>query len=214
MTTERRRPRSTGQSVLQAAKSDAMRIHVLETTITCLAARPYSEVSVAVIAAEAGVSRGGMQYHFATRTALLGATVEHLHARRLALFRADIVARPAEIDIFDHIVEAHWHHLNEREFRAYQEIVLAARSEPGLAEILGPSYERFLTSWHKTAREMFGWDYQSSVISQAEHVAHYLLEGMAFGQLGGQLTEAAINSLLTYVKDVLRSAAAANKVQV
>ncbi|MDH7637337.1 TetR/AcrR family transcriptional regulator [Sphingomonas oryzagri] len=183
-----------------------MRIHVLETTITCLAERPYSDVSVSAIAAEAGVSRGGMQYHFPTRLALLQGAVEHLHARRLQQFQADIMARPADVDLIGHIVDTHWRHLHERDFRAYQELVLAARSEPELATLLTTRYGAFLRAWHEIARETFGWDHTDPSVARAGNIAHYLLEGMAYGRMGGQLSAADTTDLIDYVKDVMRIA--------
>lgn len=198
--------RADGKPPRQFAKSEAMRIHVLETTISCLAERPYSEVSVSAIAAEAGVSRGGMQYHFATRLALLQAAVEHLHARRLQQFRADLGIMSPETDLIDHIVDTHWRHLNERDFRAYQEIVLAARSEPELAALLGARYGAFLHEWNEIAREVFAWDYTAPAVARAGNIAHYTLEGMAYGRLAGQLSPADTQDLIDYVKDILRAA--------
>lgn len=200
-----RRSRAKGQSDRQAAKSDAMRAQLLETAIDLLAERPYSDVSAAFVAEQAGVSRGGMQYHFPTRVALLQATVEYLHARRLELFRADLLALPEGADVIDHIIETHWRHLNEREFRAYQEIVLAARSEPDLAAMMAERYRAFLHAWHEISREMFGWKYTDPAVARAGNIAHYILEGMAYGQIGGQLTPSDIADLLSVTKDVLRA---------
>ena len=143
-----------GSGRRQAEKGAAMRADVLNATINCLATMPYSEVSTSLIADQAGVSRGGMQYYFPTRLDLLQATVAFLHAERLKIFRNDLLALEPDDDAIDRMIESHWRHLNEREFRAYQELVLAARSVPEIAEMLASSYRTFLDEWHKIARDI------------------------------------------------------------
>ncbi len=206
----RRRTRVPGRAKAQEAKSETMRAQILDAAIDCLASRPYSEVSAALIAQAAGVSRGGMQYHFPTWLALLSATVAHLHTRRLALFKADLSVQPESGDLFDHVVDTHWRHLNEREFRAYQEIVLAARSEPELKALLGTLYGDFLHEWHEIARRMFGWAYTDPAVARAGNVAHYVLDGMAYGQIANQLDPDEVQQLLDFAKRILREALAAN----
>lgn len=186
------------------AKGDAVRALVLEMTITCLAELPYSAVSASVIADRVGVSRGGMQHHFPTRLALLQATVEHLHARRLNNFRDDMVAIPQGADMAAHLVDTHWRHLNEREFRAYQELVLAGRSEPDLARVLSAKYPFFLQEWLEVGRTVFNWNYADPDVALAGNIVHSLMEGMAFGVLGGQLTSTTVTDLLNYSKTILR----------
>ncbi|HEY9091512.1 TetR/AcrR family transcriptional regulator, partial [Parasphingorhabdus sp.] len=146
-----------GSSKIQAAKSEAMRQQLLQTTVTCYASMPYSEVSALLIAEKAGVSRGGMQYHFPTRLDMLQATVRYLHARRLEIFRNDLNSVPDGVHPVDHMVDSHWRNLNEAEFRAYQELVLAGRSEPELHKLLTSSYRAFINEWHEIAHSKFGW---------------------------------------------------------
>lgn len=176
----------------------------MDAAIDCLAEMPYSEISMEVIAARAGVSRGGMQYHFPTRLDVLQATVGHLHRERLDIFRKDLSSLGSDDDAVDHIIDSHWRHLNEREFRAYQELILAARSEPELAELLSRSYTAFIEEWHDIARELIAWDARRPGMALAGNVAHYLLEGLAYGQIGGQISEGEIASLLNYAKSVMR----------
>jgi AcrR family transcriptional regulator len=187
-----------------------MRQLILNTTLDCLAEQPAAQVSVAAIAERAGVSRGGMQYHFRTRVALLAAAAEHVHERRLRQFQEDLAAMPDDRELVDHIVETHWRHLNERDFRAYQELVLAARSDAALSALLAPRYRDFLQTWYEIAQSSFGWRYTAPEVARAGNVAHYILEGMAYGQLAGQLSQTDIQDLLEYAKTVLREALALN----
>lgn len=200
--------RGSGQR--QAEKGAQLRAQVLDAAIDCLARMPYAEVSTSLIAEQAGVSRGGMQYYFPTRLELLQATIAHLHRLRLDIFRADLLSLSADEDAISHIVETHWKHLNEREFRAYQELVLAARNEPELSRLLASSYRTFLDEWHNIARELLDWHAEDPGVAHGGNVAHYLLEGMAYGQLAGQLDDAEIKSILDFAKDVMKAAHGAN----
>ncbi|WP_164844112.1 TetR/AcrR family transcriptional regulator [Croceicoccus ponticola] len=197
-------PRRRGSGQKQAEKGAQLRAQVMDAAIDCLAEMPYSEISMEVIANRAGVSRGGMQYYFPTRLDVLQATVGHLHRERLDIFRNDLSSLRHGDDAIDHIIDSHWRHLNEREFRAYQELILAARSEPELADLLSRSYSAFIREWHEIARELIGWDADKPGMALGGNVAHYLLEGMAYGQIGGQISEQEIETLLDYAKSVMR----------
>lgn len=198
-------PKRRGSGQKQAEKGAQLRAQVMDATIDCLAEMPYSDISMEVISRRAGVSRGGIQYHFPTRLDVLQATVAHLHRERLDIFRNDLSSLAPGGDAVDHIIESHWRHLNEREFLAYQELILAARSEPELAQMLSRSYAAFIEEWHDIARELLAWDARDPGMALAGNVAHYLLEGMAYGQIGGQISDAEVERLLTYAKGVMRA---------
>jgi AcrR family transcriptional regulator len=201
-----RRRRTPGASPIQVAKSEATRVHVLKTTVDCLAKRPASDVSIATISKYAKVSRGGVQYHFKTRRALLAATVEYLHQLRLEQFREDLAAIKPGKDVIDAVIDTYWRHLNENLFRAYQELVLAARSDRALSAMLAPKYRVFQHNWYETARTTFGWTYQDPNVARAGEIAHYVLEGMAYGVLAGQLRDTVIRDLLQYSKNIMHAA--------
>lgn len=206
MRTARRGRGIRGSSERQAEKGELLRRAALNSAIECLAAMPYSEVSTTLIAERAGISRGGMQYYFPTRLDLLRSVVAHLHSRRLEIFRKDLLAIRDHSDLIGAMIDLHWQHLNELEFRAYQELVLAARSERQLADLLTSSYRSFLEEWHSIARELIGWDAENPAAARAGNVAHYLLEGMAYGRLGGQLRDAEIEEIKEFAKQTMRAA--------
>lgn len=202
----RRAQRSIGPSPRQIAKSGAMRLRVLEATIDCLQEGKSHEVSIAVIAEHAAISRGAVQYHFATRRDLLCAVIEHINARRLQQFSADLAAIRPDEDLAERMVDTHWKHLGERDFLAYQELVLLARSDPELTEAFAPIYQAFLAEWYETARRAFGWSYRDREVMKAGNIVHYVLEGMAYGQLAGQLSPDVIADMLDHSKSILRAA--------
>lgn len=176
----------------------------MDAAIDCLAKMPYSEISMEVIARHAGVSRGGIQYYFPTRLDVLRATVAHLHRERLDIFRNDLAGIKPGDDAIDHIINSHWRHLNEREFRAYQELILVARSEPQLADLLATSYAAFISEWHDIAQDLIGWMADDPETARSGNIAHYLLEGMAYGKIGGQISDKEIEEMLDYAKHIMR----------
>ena len=188
-----------------------MRLRVLEATIDCLQEGKSHEVSIAVIASQANISRGAVQYHFATRQELLCAVIAHINARRLQQFSADLSAFRPDEDLAERIVDTHWKHLGERDFLAYQELVLLARCDPELTAAFAPLYQDFLAEWYETARRAFGWSYRDREVMKAGNIAHYVLEGMAYGQLAGQLSPEVIADMLDHTKSILRAAIRKNQ---
>lgn len=188
----------------QAAKSSATRLRILEATIACLSEMPCAEVSTTVICDRSGVSRGGVQYHFPTRRELLRAAIHHLNERRLETYRLDLEAVPDDVAVADHVVETHWKNLTAPEFRAYQELVVAARSDPDLKETLASQYRSFIQQWLKISFDRFGWRYSTPEVRRVGNIAHYLMDGMAYGQLAGQLTGEQVTELLDHVKSLMR----------
>ena len=74
----------------------------------------------------------------------------------------------------------------------------------------GPeSYQTFLDEWHAIARDLMDWDVSDPAAALCGNVAHYLLEGMAYGQVAGQLKENEISQMLSFAKSVMASSSTA-----
>ncbi|QNQ11157.1 TetR/AcrR family transcriptional regulator [Sphingomonas alpina] len=65
------------------------RRRILEATIGCLYRMGYSAVTIAVVAKEAGVSRGIISYHFASKADLMVAVRDAVHLEEIAADRRD-----------------------------------------------------------------------------------------------------------------------------
>ena len=72
------------------------RQRLLETAVDCLAELGWAQSSVVVVAERAGVSRGAAQHHFPTRESLFTAALSHVAEARMADFRAEVAALPAD----------------------------------------------------------------------------------------------------------------------
>ncbi len=65
----------------QAERSDATKRQILEATARLIVRKGYSELRVADVASEAGVSVGAQLHHFPSKDALLVAMIEHAFAQ-------------------------------------------------------------------------------------------------------------------------------------
>jgi len=126
-----RRPRQT-----QAERSAAMRARLVDAAIRCLNRHGYSATTVAMVADEAGVSRGGMLHQFPTKVDLMLEVVRHAsgyddNANRVAMARD-----PDKRLAFMNLTDATWRVITKPPAMAKLEIMIAARSDPALAERL------------------------------------------------------------------------------
>jgi AcrR family transcriptional regulator len=188
----------------QASKSQLTRNTILEATLECLGHLPFGEVTIATIAECAGISKGGIQYHFPTRHELIQEAINFLFQRRLDNYRVDLAKAPSTGVITDYVIDTHWKHLTEPDFQTYQQLLLASRSNPQLRSLLVQRYRSFRRQCSKLSLASYGWNYSNAEVVKLGNVAQYLLDGMAYGRVSGQLRDEEINPLLDYVKDVMR----------
>src|SRR5580704_9486100 len=69
----------------QAEKSLKMREAILEAATTYIATHGYTRATLAVIAQEAGVSRGAITHHYPSKVDLAVAVIEHVFYKRVTL---------------------------------------------------------------------------------------------------------------------------------
>src|SRR5262245_35092121 len=79
----------------QAQKSAMTRDRILDAAINCFIELGYTNVTTAVVASSAGVSRGAMLHHFPSKTELIQAAVEYLHNKLLQDYTARVANIPA-----------------------------------------------------------------------------------------------------------------------
>lgn len=188
----------------QATKSRRKRLDILDATLDCLARKPYPEVTIAAVAEHAGISKGGIQYHFPSRYQLLSGAIDRLFERRLKAYQKDLASVPDGVVTTDHVIDNHWKHLTEPEFQIYQELVVASRSDKRLRRLLIERYRTFRKEWSRLSLAAFGWDDRDEKVVVLGNIAQYLLDGMAYGWLVDQLGKADVDQLLTFTKAVMK----------
>src|SRR5688572_2527329 len=108
-------------------KSQRTRARILDAAMRLFAEIGYHAATNAVIAEAAGLTRGAMLYHFATREELVEAVVAHLERLRASLFEQAAAATPPGVDASEHAIDVYWSLLSEPAFVAFAELEAAAR---------------------------------------------------------------------------------------
>jgi len=118
----------------QQRKSVQTRLTILEAAIDCLNQHGYARTTTLLISQIAGVSRGAMLHHYATKQELIAAVIEYTAFKRMQVFLAGIAALTDEERVDGMVgIEVYWNSLQGREFNAYLELMVAARTDPELA---------------------------------------------------------------------------------
>ena len=184
------RPQDGSPSGWQARKSAATRMQILEATLSCFSKLGYFHTTTPAIAEEAGLSRGAMLHHFPSRMDVVRAAVEHLHAKRLKAFRAAVDNLPAGENRAHAALRAHWEQLRHPLYAVFIELYVAARTDPELADILGPAEEAFVRELRATAREVVPeWRDRGPNFDIGYDLVICALQGMALNMLRHRATE-------------------------
>lgn len=136
----------------QAERRAETRAALLDATAACLVERGYSHTSTNDIIRLAGVSRGALLHHFASKAELLGAAVEHVANRCEMEFREAFAALPVEERTLARAVDQLWEIFRGPSFDAALELLVAARTDAELRSIL----QRVLTQFERNVAADFG----------------------------------------------------------
>lgn len=151
-----------GNANWQQRKSGEMRARILDATIDCLVDNGYAGLSTSEVATRARVSRGAMHHHFASKMALIGAVIEYTVYQRLENFLNDYfkaVARKGDTSVTSLAAAVHWKSVQTREYAAYIELAIAARTDPELNRLFAPAARKLDRVWGKEMVKSFPeWD--------------------------------------------------------
>ena len=190
----------------QAQKSSLTRERITIATLECIVEFGYVGTTMARITRIAEVSSGSMQYHFTTKADAIKAAIRYLHLKRLSDQRHDLDNIPPGVDPMDYSVDVYWKHLNEGHFVAYQELVLASRTDTDLAEVLKPEYRKFVRAWRDYAlANVPAWQKASEHFELISDIGQCQMEGLAFGLLNDQISKQQVEEVLEFCKGLLRS---------
>lgn len=188
----------------QAQKSAATQKQVLEAAIQCFVDLGYSGTTTTKIAERAGLSRGAMLHHFPSKRAVVAATIDYLHAKRLKAFRKAIENIPLSKDRLRAGLIAYWKHVTHPMFVAFHELKVTARTDPELSEILEPAQDAFKQEWYRTGRDVFPeWGDDPRLLDVAMDVTQCFLDGMAINQFD-QASPERISVMLACLEELLR----------
>jgi AcrR family transcriptional regulator len=181
---ERRRGEKTGW---QAQKSAMTRESILDAAVECFVHNGYATTTTANIADSAGVSRGAMLHHFASKTELVQAAVEHLHHKLLDLYFSCIAEITHDLGVDERNrrgLLGYWKYLSSDLFITYHELCVAARNDPEMQRILEGSIRRFDLEVKDANEKLFPeWSGKGELFDFAMDITKFVMEGMATSQI-------------------------------
>lgn len=178
---------------------------LLDATFTCLVERGYAATSTNDIIRLAGVSRGALLHHFASKAELMGSAVEDVFDRCEREFRAGFAALPVEERTLDRALAELWTLFKGPSFDAAVELAVAARTDAELRAVLHEVLRRF----RRNVEADFGVLFPATAASEHGPVllelAFATLEGAALNHdVGfGDEAEAIVALLRRLARDLL-----------
>lgn len=183
-------------------KSRRTRARILDAAMRLFAEVGYHAATNALIAEAAGITRGAMLYHFATREELVEAAIAHIELERAKLFEA--AAQPAAgLDAAEQAIDGYWALLKEVPFVAFAELEAAARTDPMLRERVADAQSAFDRA---QVGARFGAIAQAGAdprFQTSRDLGRFLLEGLARGAMTYDAPERR-ERLLAVVKRAVR----------
>ena len=122
----------------QAERSASTRATLVEAAIRVLYRSGYAATTTLLVAEEAQVSRGAMLHQFGTKVDLMTYVVESVYADELRIYAKQLAGLTDPADILLKMCDVLWDVLSRPSGVAVLEIIQGSRSDPVLAERLGP----------------------------------------------------------------------------
>lgn len=111
---------------------------LLEATIDCLCRFGYGATTTHLVAELAGVSRGAMNHHFATKADLMVAAVRYAWRKEFAEIDVELAKVEEGLPRFRAMIDVHWDIVQRPEDTAIHEVRIGSRSDPVLAQAVQP----------------------------------------------------------------------------
>lgn len=128
----------------QQRKSAQTRIAILEAAIDCLEKYGYARTTTQLIAETAGISRGAMLHHYATKQELIAVVIDYAFYKRMEGFLARVQALTDDQRVREHAgIELYWQSVLTRESLATLQLSVAARTDEELRDIFLPKHRNY-----------------------------------------------------------------------
>lgn len=143
----------------QADRVRETRGRLIAATISALDEKGYWATSISVVQARAGVSRGALMYHFATRNDLMIATAQHVLDAAIRPTRDARARHLSSQGTLPELVRFYWRRIvNTPEGRAFVELLIACRTDADLHAALVDTF----TAWEREIAEVTIATFESS----------------------------------------------------
>jgi AcrR family transcriptional regulator len=118
-------------------RSSETRRKLFDASISCLHEFGYAATTTAMVAERAGVSRGAMNHHFATKVDLMVAVVEYVYARDINMYRESLIRIPQK-DHMHRLLDLAWTMISGDGGQAVLHVMLAMQGDAELGVKLPP----------------------------------------------------------------------------
>lgn len=169
---------------LQQRKSADTRIAVLDATVECLARHGYANTTTKEIARIAGLSRGAMLHHYATRQQLIEAVTDHAFYRHMEKFVIAVSELTEEKRTQDNAgILIDWQLYLSREYCAYLELMVAARTDEELRAMFVPKAQRHDRVWQEQLARVFPeWASDPERLGRSRRLVQAVMSGMVLNR--------------------------------
>jgi AcrR family transcriptional regulator len=156
-----------------------MRTRLLDATLELLATKGWADLSTNDVVRRARVSRGALAHHFATKAELMEAAASRLVERRTAEFEAMFRSLdPAERTV-EKALDLLWSFFQGPTFTALMELMVAARTNPDLREVLADGPDQILDAAYAVFVEFFPAVAANAFARQGLRAAFALMVGLS-----------------------------------
>jgi len=165
----------------QQRKSSQTRVGILDAAIDCLAKHGYARTTTQLIAETAGISRGAMLHHYATKAELIEAIIAYSFYKRMETLANGIknISERQRVQEFAGL-EILWEAFLTREYKAYVELNIASRTDAEVRDIFLPQARRFTQAWREEGIRVFPeWAADPARLAHASDLAEAVMEGLA-----------------------------------
>lgn len=148
-------------------------------------------------------------HHFPSRFAVIEATVDHLHEKRLREYQdlmQDIGAEGGACirDDIRKILQLAWQYFNRPSFLAYHELLAASRTTPELSEALQRTEKDTERLFLRLFRQVLPRSENSESSQLASDLAQFCMSGLALNHMATRKQKRA-NCMIEFIADQLQS---------
>lgn len=129
---------------------------LLRATIDCLLELGYARTTTQEVLVRAGVSKGALSHHYASKADLVSAAMEALYLDIGTRVRSDAERLPTGPERVRPAVQLLWRTFDGPMFPAAMELWTAARTDPALREALAPHEKRLARQLRAVMRDVLG----------------------------------------------------------
>ena len=164
----------------QQRKSAQTRVAILEATIDSLERYGYAGTTTQTIGELANISRGAMMHHYSTKQDLIASVIDYTFYKRLE-WTTSRITQLSEQERVKKLggVEVTWQSYFSREYTAYRELDVAARTDPALKAIFLPKARRFDAIYMEEMRRLHPEWTDTATYELAIDFGRSAIEGLA-----------------------------------